>query len=160
MNVGRFRHQVDVAGEFGRLAREDEAAAGLLAHSGAYRQAVYFLVQAMEKQVRAKIFSLVNPKLPYFRERNRTHSLEDAVAFLIEIVSHSETVRRQVKDQLHAHVLGEVRYHHLHNNVRYPVYFEKYDAYSVLEVGEGDYVSLRERLSSLKQFLKDLHRFG
>lgn len=132
MHIGKLRHRVNVAAEFLQLAREDERASEHLADNQQYRQACYFTIQAMEKFIRAKVFTLVNPNLEYFREKNRSHSLESAVDFLIEIVSDQEIVREQVSAQLKNHVLGNTRYNHLHNNLRYPTYFQRYDSYSVL----------------------------
>lgn len=161
MQIGNFRHRVNVSDEFNRLAIEDEDAATALIEIGKHRQASYFLVQAMEKYVRRTIFTLVNPNLEYFRERNRSHSLEDAVEFLVEIVSkNNATIEQQVKNQLYQHVLGNTHYNQLHNNVRYPVYFKKYNSYSILEVGGEDSAVLKKRLSLLKIFLSELHRFA
>ncbi len=161
MQIGKFKHRVEVSTEFNRLAKEDEDAAFALIEIGKYRQATYFLVQSMEKYVRGTIFTLVNPKLEYFRERNRSHSLEDAVEFLVEIVSKNNvTIEQQVKNQLYQHVLGDTQYNQLHNNVRYPVYFKKYDSYSILEITKEDSDLLFKRLLLLKKFLNELHRFA
>lgn len=159
MKIGEFKHHIDVAIEFMHLAKEDEEAASILEQSKKYRQATYFLIQAMEKHVRAKIFTLVNPNLEYFRERNRTHSLEDAISFLIEIIAkNNPIIEQQIKNQLHKHVIGDTAYNHLHNNVRYPVFFRKHNSYSILNVNLEDYSILKERFCSLKKFLNDLHQ--
>ena len=161
VRIGNYKHRIDVADGYARIATDDEQAALVLEVAGKYRQATYFLVQAMEKFVRAKIFSLVNPNIEYFRERNRSHSLEDAIEFLVEIVSkNNSTVEQQVKNQLHQHVLGDTQYNQLHNNVRYPIFLKKHDSYSILEVGMEDCAILKNRLASLKLFLNELHRFN
>lgn len=159
MHIGIFRHQVDVSTEFTKLSKEDEAAAEALAQSNHFRQACYFLIQAMEKSIRAKIFTLVNPNLEYFRNRNRSHSLDSAVDFLVEIISTEKVIQEQVSNQLNTYVLGKTKYNHLHNNLRYPAYFDKYDAYSMLDISFKDYENLKKRLQSLRLFLVDLHRF-
>jgi len=159
MHIGKFRHKVNVVSEFEKVEKSDVLAAEKLALDGSYRQACYFIVQAMEKAIRAKIFNLVNPNLEYFRERNRTHSLESAVDFLIEIVSTDEIIRKQISKQLNTHVLGNTRYNKLHNNLRYPSYFNKYNSYSMLDVTMDDYHRLKARYESLTQFLNELHRF-
>lgn len=159
MHIGTFRHQVDVASEFTKLSKEDEAAAAALAQSNYFRQACYFLIQAMEKSIRAKIFTLVNPNLEYFRNRNRSHSLDAAVEFLVEIISTEKVVQEQVYKQLSTYVLGNTKYNHLHNNLRYPTYFDRFDAYSTLDIDYKDYETLKKRLQSLRLFLVDLHRF-
>lgn len=161
MQIGKFKHRVDVSVEFNRLAIEDEEAASALIEIGKHRQASYFIVQAMEKYVRGTIYTLVNPNLEYFRERNRSHSLEDAVEFLVEIVSkNNSTIEQQVKNQIYQHVLGDTHYNQLHNNVRYPVYFKKHNSYSILEVSVEDSAVLKKRLVLLKKFLTELHRFA
>lgn len=160
MHIGKFRHKIDVASEFRRIEKSDAFAAEMLALEGSYRQACYFIIQAMEKAIRAKIFTLVNPNIEYFRERNRTHSIESAVEFLIEIVSTDEVVRRQVSNQLNTYVLGNTRYNKLHNDLRYPAYFNKYDSYSMLDISMDDFSRLRKRYESLKGFLDELNRFS
>lgn len=160
MHIGNFRHRINVASEFEKLSKADECTANILAGNKEYRHACYFVVQAMEKSIRAKIFNLVNPNVEYFRERNRTHSLESAAEFLIEIVSTDNLVQEQVSNQLYDHVLGKTQYSRLHNNLRYPTYFKKYDSYSMLDVGECDFNELKIRLDSLKSFLNDLHKIA
>jgi HEPN domain-containing protein len=139
MRLGSLRHNIDVSAEFSPLSREDEAVAASLASVGHHRQACYFVVQAMEKAIRAKIFSLVNASIEYFRDKNRSHSLDSAVEFLIEIVSTNPTVREQVSRQLNQAVLGDTRYGALHNDLRYPVYFKRNNSHSVLTVSASDY---------------------
>lgn len=159
MHIGKFRHEINVSSEFDQLSRDDEAAADSLAERGQLRQACYFIIQAMEKAIRAKIFTLVNPNIEYFRGRNRTHSLESAVEFLIEIISTDKIIQEQVSLQLNSHVLGNTKYGHLHNNLRYPVYFKRRDSYSTLDVEADDFKKLRSRLQLLRKFLNDLHKF-
>lgn len=160
MHIGKLKHKINVSSEFLALAKADEAAADSLFEEKHFRQACYFMIQSMEKIIRAKIFTLVNPNLEYFRSRNRSHSLESAVEFLIEIVSTDKIIQEQISKQLNFHVLGNTRYEHLHNNLRYPSYSNKYNAYSVLEVGPEDFGTLKLRLESLKRFLNDLHKFS
>lgn len=159
MQIGKFRHKVNVAVEFSKLSIEDENSAKILASNGQFRHACYLIIQAMEKSIRAKIFTLVNPNIEYFRNRNRTHSLDSAIEFLIEIVSADKVVQAQISDQLNVHVLGNTKYGHLHNNLRYPSYFNKYDSYSVLNVELNDFEVLKKRLDLLRRFLNDLHLF-
>ena len=160
MHIGKFRYKTNVSSEFMKLSIEDETAAETLAQNGQYRQACYFIIQAMEKYIRSKIFTLVNANIEYFRNRNRTHSLDSAVEFLIEIVSSDKVVQEQVSQQLNIHVLGNTQYGHLHNNLRYPAYFNKYNSYSILDVELDDFVKLKTRLHSLKKFLNDLHKLA
>lgn len=159
MHIGKFRHKITVSSEFFELSKSDEVAARILANQGQFRQACYLLIQAMEKAIRAKIFSLVNANLEYFRDRNRTHSLESAIEFLIEIVSTDALVRAQISLQLKTHVLGNTKYGQLHNDLRYPSHFKKHDSYSIIEVEKPDFDILNTRLTLLRKFLDDLHKF-
>lgn len=160
MHVGKFRHKINVAVEFERISREDESAADALAASGCFRQSCYFLIQAMEKSIRGKIFTLVNPNIEYFRDKNRTHSVKSAIEFLIEIVGRDDLIREQVSRQIYVHVLGKTDYSILHNSLRYPIYSRRYDSYSTLDVCRDDYDELRRRLNLLRKFLDDLHMFS
>lgn len=155
-HIGKFTHKINVSSTFLNLAQSDEKAAILLSQSGHYQQSCYFIIQSMEKHIRAKIFTLVNPNNDYFRARNQSHSLEDAVEFLIEIISTDELIKAQVSNQIKGYVLGDTNYKQLHNNLRYPTYFSKYDSYSSLSVAESDSRRLFERLDVLKNFLNDL----
>lgn len=47
-------HNIDASSEYNRLAREDERVGLILKDRGEYRHSIYFLIQAMEKYVRAK----------------------------------------------------------------------------------------------------------
>lgn len=160
MKVGTFRRQVNVSQEYLALARSDEIAAEKLSQVDCYRQACYFIIQAMEKYIRAKVFGIVNPKLGFFRDENRSHSLDSAIEFLVKVISSDPVIQQQVLKQLSEYVLGDTKYNHLHNNLRYPVYFSNLDSYSMLDVGRNDYNRLFERLSSLKHFLNDINKLS
>ncbi|MFM7885932.1 MAG: hypothetical protein ACKPCM_04410 [Pseudanabaena sp.] len=64
--IGQINHNVNVSSEYNRLAREDERIGLILKNKGEYRHSIYFFIQAMEKYVRAKTFSIVDAKNPYF----------------------------------------------------------------------------------------------
>jgi HEPN domain-containing protein len=159
MSIGRFRRNIEVASEFLQLAQGDEQVGLLLNESGKHRHAMYFLLQAMEKYVRAKIFTLVDGKNAYFRNRHRDHSIEEALEFFVEIVSLNDDVRKQVREQLDRYVLAGVNFGVLHNDLRYPFYSERFNSYSCLEVTKQDAESLIQRLNFLKRFLQDVDRF-
>jgi len=156
--IGKIvRTETDIWQEYLRLALEDEEVGILLYDKGKYRHSVYFFLQAMEKQVRAKIFSFVNPDTEYFRNRVRTHNLDELLDFLIEIVSNKENIRDQVKGQLEEHVLDGVKFGMLHNNLRYPIYREKSRSYSHLVIDEDDADRMWEKLKKLKVFISDIN---
>lgn len=157
--IGRLDHRLsDVAAEYLALAQEDEKVGQLLISQGQYRHAIYFLVQAMEKYVRCTIFGLVNPNTEYFRNRTRTHDLDELLDFLVEIACSNTTVQGQVREQLRDFVLGGIRFGKLHNDLRYPSFSERYQSYSLLSVGHQDADITLERLQTLKRFLKDIHQ--
>ena len=155
--IGSLNHRIHVSNTYKELSKSDERAALALFYSKEYRQSCYFIIQSMEKLIRAKIFSLVNANNEYFRNRNRSHSLEDAVDFLIDVVSTDEAVKAQVTQQLKKYVLGNIHYNYLHNNLRYPSYSKRYDSYSLLQVGKSDCEALFSKMESLKLFLRDIH---
>lgn len=156
MKVGSPRHNVEAASEYKAQALSDEAAAVSLSHAKHYKQACYFILQAMEKQICSKIYSLVNPKLDFFRQKTRSHSIDDSVSFLVEIIGAGDAnAMKHLLAHIEAHVLGGIKYRQLHNNLRYPFFSTRHDSYTAIDVGEGDYVWLFERLGQLKLYLKD-----
>ena len=156
--LGRFRHNVEVSLEYARFAREDEQTGLLLRNAGKYRQSMYFTLQAMEKYVRAKVFSMLDAKNPYFRQEHRDHALKEAVEALIKVFSGDERLRNQVIQQINDYVLGDTKYEYLHNDLRYPKYSPKFNSYSCLDVTETDCELLLNKLDSLKKYLDGLDR--
>jgi len=92
----------------------------------------------MEKHVRFKIFTLVNADVEYFRNRTRTHCLDDLLNFLVEIVSGNQLIQEQVRNQLNSFVLEGVRFGKLHNDLQYPFYLEKSNPYAMLQIDKND----------------------
>ena len=159
MHIGRLRRNVDVSSEYYKFAQEDEQIGLPLKDMEKYRHCMYFLIQAMEKYVRSKIFTIIDANNTYFRERNRSHSLENALEFFVEIISIDAHIRKQVKEQLDRYVLDGIKYSLLHNDLRYPFYGERFHSYSSLEVTREDSEILLQRLNFLKRFLQDIERF-
>ncbi len=157
--LGKLNHNVDASYEYNRLAREDERVGLMLKDKGEHRHSIYFLIQAMEKYVRAKIFSIVDARNPYFRERERNHSVEAALEFLVEVINGNPNIKDQIKKQIREYVLGDVRFNLLHNNLRYPFYSERYNSYSSLDVTKNDSEIVAQRLNALKSFLAGVDRF-
>jgi len=160
-SIGSLRKGIGhaaVAGEYERLADEDEQAARLLIEQHHYRHATYFVVQSMEKRVRHSIFSMVNAGQVYYRDQTRTHDLEDLLEFLIQIVTADPITRTHVSDLLSNRVLGGHRFKTLHNNLRYPFYSDRDGAHCMLEIREQDACYALELLQRLKEFLVDIPR--
>lgn len=159
-HIGRFTKNVNASLSYQQLAESDESVAVLLLQHGAYKQSCYHIIQAMEKVIRAKIFTLVDANNKYFRDQNRSHSVEDAVSFLIKVISPKEEIQSQVNKQLKDYVLGITQYNHLHNNLRYPVFFQKQNSYSLLEVTKENTDDLFKRLNLLKRFIQDIDKIS
>jgi HEPN domain-containing protein len=157
--IGQLRYNLsDIPGEYRTLAMHDERIAGILLNQGEYRHATYFLVQSMEKHVRATIYTRVDPNNAYYRERTRTHDVDALLTFLLEIIDVDDTVRATIQQQLDSHVLAETRFGTLHNDLRYLKYSDRHKSYSMLTVDMHDALHARERLQVLKRFLGDMTR--
>jgi len=139
------------------LATEDEDAGLLLIHKGKYRHGIYFLLQSMEKYLRANIYMIIDPCNYRVVNQNRNHSIDEAVELLLDILSGDNLVKQQIKTQLER-VLGNIKYHHLHNNLRYPSFNPKEKKYFILDVNEEDAKNIIKILNLLKEFLKDFHK--
>lgn len=160
MYIGKPNHNIDVADGYRKLATEDENAAELLMKNGQYRQAIYFYIQAMEKYIRAQVFKRVNANLKYFRDKNKNHSIESAVDFLIEVYGQDEFLRNQIKNQLKELVIKDLNFQQLHNDLRYPYYSLKYDSFTVCDYNLNDCKEIADRLSMLKTFLSELDKLN
>lgn len=156
--IGKVTHNVDVSYEYTRLAKEDERVGLLLKEKGEYRHSMYFLIQAMEKYVRAKTFSIVNPLIPYFREKERNHSLEAAIQSLLEVINSNKLVQDQIRTQMQRFVLGDIDFRHLHNNLRYP-YYSGRNNYSSVQFEKRDNEIIAQKLEALKSFIAGIDRF-
>ena len=157
--IGQLNYDIrDIAEEYHRLAMEDEEVGRLLLANRRYRHAVYCFVRAMEKHVRYKIFTLVNADHEYFRERTRTHNLDDLLSFLVEIVSGNSLIQEQFRMQLNHFVLEGVRFGKLHNDLRYPIRVEKSNSFAILQIDRQDAELALQKLEKLKVFLQDIDR--
>jgi len=157
--IGKPEHRLkNLSATYAGLAMEDEAAGRTLMNAQSYRQAIYFFIQSMEKYVRYGIFSVVDAHQEYFRERARTHNLDELLEFLVEISSDDTRIREQVQHQLDDVVLEGVRFGMLHNNIRYPWYSKKYNSYSLLQVTAKDAMEVEAKVTKLKAFLADFHK--
>src|ERR1700681_4007285 len=158
MKLGTVRRGVDVADEYLRLAQEDESTGLLLQAAGHNRHAVYFLLQAMEKYVRAKIFERVDPHNASFRNQHRNHSVDDAVDFFVQVASSDVRVREKIRLQLDQFVYRGIRFNWLHNDLRYPSYSQRDASYACLDLNDDDVRTFVDRLNFLKKVLADAAR--
>jgi hypothetical protein len=159
VGVGKVRRQSDCAHEYLKMAEEDERAATVLREAGAYRQAGYFMLQSMEKRVRAKAFAIVDGSKREIRELHRDHSVDAAIAFLMDVIRLDPFVKDQAKGQLQTHFIGDIRFRQLHNSLRYPYFDERRGGWMVLDIGSEDCEVLAAKLGFLKNFLEGLDRY-
>lgn len=157
-NIGTINREVDISYEYYNLALEDEKVAILLKNKGEYRHSIYFFIQAMEKYIKSKIFTLVNPNLEYYINKNKHHSLDYSIEFLIEVISPDENIRNQVKLYFNKYVFKDLSFRNLHNNLRYPFYDRSRGYYNIIKFDIGDCKYIEEMLENLKKYLKDLNR--
>lgn len=156
MRIGTFEPVHNLSDEYGLIAQHDERVAEALIASGEFRHAAYLLIQAIEKYLRSKIFSIVDGRNTYFRDQNRNHSVEEAADFLVQVVSSNAEVQKQIRSQLDRFVFQGVRFNHLHNNLRYPFFSDRSQGFVLLKVNAEDIESIQSRLRWVKQFLKSV----
>lgn len=157
-NIGTINRKVDISYEYYNLALEDEKVAIILKNKGEYRHSIYFFIQAMEKYIKSKIFTLVNPNLEYFINRNKHHSLDDSIEFLIEVISSDKNIRDQVKLYFNEYVFKGLSFRNLHNNLRYPFYDRSREYYNIVNFDTEDCKYIEKMLENLKKYINDLNR--
>ncbi len=157
-HIGTIKNNIDLSYEYKNLAKEDEKVAILLKNNFEYRHSIYYFIQSMEKYIKSKIFTLVNPNLEYFINRNKHHSLDSSIEFLIEVLSSDENIRNQVKFQFNQYVFKNLNSKSLHNNLRYPFYNNNYEYYTIVNYDKNDCEYIEEMLNNLKKYLDDLNR--
>jgi len=156
--IGHIRHGINVSDEYYELGKKDEEAANELMKLSLYRHSIYFFIQAMEKYIRSKIFSLVNPNIEYFREKNKNHSLNNAIDFLVEIINSDNIIRQQIKIQINEFLFENINFQMLHNNLRYPFFNQKYNDYSCIDFTKNDCLMVEKKVLKLKEYLKELDK--
>jgi hypothetical protein len=156
--LGKIQHGINVAEVYETLANEDEKAARSLKASSQFRHSMYFFIQAMEKRIRSKIFSLVNPNNDYFRKENQHHSINEAVEFLIEIVSADDLAKLQIKDHFDKKVFIGINFQALHNKLRYPSYSKDHNNYSTIHFSNEDCLFIENINEDLKKYLLELKK--
>ncbi len=159
MKLGSIKEVSNVENEYLKLAKEDENVAILLKEAKQYKHSIYFFIQAMEKYIRAKIFSKISPENEYFRDLNKHHSIEKSGTLLIEIYCTDLNVKIQVKEMFDSAVFGDIYFNKLHNNLRYPFYNHIKQSFFSCYYQEEDCELIEMKLKNLKKFLVDLDKF-
>ena len=154
-----LKDSLEVAHEYLKTAMQDEKSAVILESRELYNQAAYFYVQAMEKQIKAKIAQIVDVTNAYYKEMIKKtigHSLDKSIEILVQIYGKGNAM---VEDRLLTKVLKDIKFSALHNKTRYPDFDENKKKYAVIEMGKIDCVELAKMLKALKQYLTDLERY-
>ena len=159
-----LKDSIEVAHEYLKTAMQDEKSAVILDSRELYNQAAYFYVQAMEKQIKAKIAQIVDVTNAYYKEMIKKtigHSLDKSIEILVQIYDGkgNAMVEDRLREQLITKVLKDIKFSALHNKTRYPDFDENKKKYVVIEMGKIDCVELAKMLKGLKQYLKDLERY-
>lgn len=158
--MGRARSVDNVADSYRRLSESDEAAADVLAEAGHYRQAACILIQAIEKLIKHGVFtqlpSLASSELvDEYRERLRTHNVDEHLSVLLDVFRDAigdSRVSQQIDHQLEQLVVQGLRFHHLHNDVRY-LRPHRSGQYTLLDIAPRDVQQLNQTLQRLRSFI-------
>lgn len=156
-----LKSSLDVANEYNTISEKNLKAARLLMKNEMYNEAYYYFIQSMEKSIKKKICEIIDVTNPYFagQLKNLGHSLDNAVEFLLKLVSGNNSVLyEQIKKQIVAGVLLDIRFSSIHNNVRYPYFSQYKNEYSFLYVTYNDCLEIEQMEKRLKKFLNELHR--
>ena len=114
MKIGKIKHNINLADEYDNIAKSDELSADILARAHKFEQSCYFLLQAMQKAVRAKIFTKINPKHSVFRDMNKSHLIEEAIKLFVDIISaNDETTKTQINNQLEIYIIKDLSLIHI-----------------------------------------------
>ena len=158
MKLGNINEIRNVQEEYLKLAKEDENAAFILKESKQYKHSIYFFIQAMEKYIRAKIFSKISPENEYFRDLNKHHSIETSGAFLLDIFCIDPNTKSHIKSMFDSAVFGDIYFNQLHNNLRYPFFNPKKKSFFSCNYGKEDCELIEIKLENLKKFLDGLDK--
>ena len=144
--------------EYLKLAKEDENVAFILKETKQYKHSIYFFIQAMEKYIRAKIFSKLSPENEYFRDLNKHHSIETSGAFLLDIYCIDSNTKKHIKSMFDSMVFGDIHFNKLHNNLRYPFFNPHKKSFFSSNYGKEDCELIEIKLENLKKFLDGLDK--
>lgn len=161
--IGKMRYVkkgTEIADEYSVYATNDEKAADVLFENGLYNESAYYYIQAMEKVVKTAISSKVDVTNTYYAAKLKDigHSLDLAIDFFLELLVYGkdDALAQQLEHQLKAVVFKNVRFSSLHNNIRYPIYSEKWGSYGFLEISGEDCEELQHMLKVLKKYMKQI----
>ena len=109
-----LKDSLEVAHEYLKAAMQDEKSAVILESRELYNQSAYFYVQAMEKQIKAKIAQIVDVTNAYYKEMVKKtigHSLDKSIEILVQIYGKGNTmVEERLREQLLIKVLKDIKF--------------------------------------------------
>lgn len=156
-----FKDGGEMAGVFLDLSRKDEDASVVLYKSGYYNQAVYMLIQSMEKYIKHMICKKIDISKDFFADKLKddAHNFDKSIDFLITIIAgdnkiFAESLKMQFKEQL----LQRQKFSFIYNAIRYPFLNKQYKSYSFIEMNRRDYEKIADIFGVLKKALRDLGR--
>lgn len=151
---------IDMADMFLSIAKEDERAADVLFQHGVYNQAIFFLIQSMEKYVKYLICEKINVFVPYYADKLKKsgHSIDAAIHFFVEIKAEGDTLIQEQLTQQIQQIVQHTKFTGIYNAIRYPFYhnWQGKQSYTVLKMDKRDYVELKTMFDSLKMYLDQL----
>lgn len=89
-----FKNGNEMAEVFFSLSRKDEEAAQILFRAGYYNQAIFLLIQSMEKYIKHIICKKVDISKVFFADKLRDdgHNFDKSIDFLITIIAGNQEV--------------------------------------------------------------------
>lgn len=162
IKLGKVQHISDpaeIANIFLEISKSDENTSLHLYNTKQYNQAIYFLIQSMEKYIRYAICKKVNMTNPYFAKKlkDMSHSFDDLLDLLIEIMSgENKILFCQLKQLIKENILENTIFSRLHNDLRYPKYIQTTEVYRVLVTTKEDYYKIREVSLNLKNCINEM----
>lgn len=154
-----FRDGGEMAGVFLDLSRKDEEASVVLSRNEYYNQAVYMLIQSMEKYIKYMICKRIDISKDFFADKLKddAHNFDKSIDFLIMIMAgdnkvFAESLKKQFKEQ----ILQGQKFSVIYNAVRYPFSNKQYKNYSFIEMDRRDYEKIENIFGVLKKALCEL----
>ena len=156
--IGHMSPVPDLVDTFKNFARKDRLSAIALEAQGFYRAAAFHYHQGAEMLIKSKIVKeLTNLSNPNIRASIYSHNLLDSIGILLDLLPGNQSLKAHIIHQIRNQVLTVAGLRHLSINCRYPAYLPHCDTFMELHIGKQDCRYLRERLSVLAEFIKQLN---
>lgn len=162
IKLGKVQHindPAEIANIFLEISKSDENTSLHLYNTKQYNQAIYFMIQSMEKYIRYAICRKVNMTNPYFAKKlkDMSHSFDDLLELLIEIMSgENKTLFFQLQQLIKENILENTLFSRLHNDLRYPKYIQTNEVYRILVTNKDDYHKIKDVSLKLKNCIDEM----